>query len=50
MPLVTGLYAHGYAMLQLGVGGGGIRIDYYTMNAPDAVQFSETIAPVTATA
>jgi hypothetical protein len=50
MPLVNELYAHGYAMLQLGIDGGGIRADYYEMNAPDTVQYSETIAPVTATA
>jgi hypothetical protein len=50
MQLVTGLYAHGYAMLQLGSADGTIRVDYYTMNAPDTVQYTETIPPVTATA
>jgi predicted phosphodiesterase len=48
MPLVAGLYAHGYAMLQLGGDGGTIRADYYAMNAAETVQFTETIAPVTA--
>jgi hypothetical protein len=50
MPLVTGLYSHGYAMLQLGGADGTIRVDYYTMNAPDTAQYTETISPVTAIA
>jgi hypothetical protein len=48
MPLAGGVYAHGYAILQLGGDGGTIRADYYTTNDPGTVQFSETIAPVTA--
>jgi predicted phosphodiesterase len=50
MPLVSGLYAHGYAMLQLGVDGGGIGVEYFSMSTPDTPQFPETIAPVTAVA
>ena len=36
--------------LQLGGADGTIRVDYYTMNAPDTVQLTETISPVAATA
>ena len=46
MPLAGGVYAHGYAILQLGGDGGTIRADYHSMNDPGTVQFSETIAPV----
>jgi hypothetical protein len=50
MPFVGGLYAHGYAIMQLGGVGGTIRVDYYSMNAPDILQDSETIIPVAAVA
>jgi predicted phosphodiesterase len=45
MPLVDGLYAHGYAILTLGGEGGTIRADYYSMGQPDAPIFSERIDP-----
>jgi hypothetical protein len=48
MALAGGLYAHGYAIMQLGGDGGTIRVDYHSMNDPATPQYSETIAPVTA--
>jgi hypothetical protein len=42
-PLVDGIYAHGFAILRLGMADGAIAADYYWTSRPDAPVFSETI-------